>query len=161
MMRRSAAELLAGAAVLLGAAVFLVYALGATGRSMGGEGVTLTARFERIDGITPGTDVRLGGVRIGSVVAQRIDPETFLAVVTLRVDAAIRLPEDSSAEIATDGLFGGRFVALVPGGAERRLGDGDTIRITQSSISLESLIGRFMFQGQGGEGASRPAGGTP
>jgi phospholipid/cholesterol/gamma-HCH transport system substrate-binding protein len=159
MMRRSAAELLAGAAVLLGAVAFLVYAVSATGRSVGGEGITLTARFERIDGITPGTDVRLGGVRVGSVVAQRIDPETFLAVVTLRVDGALRLPEDSSAEITTDGLFGGRFVALVPGGADRRLGDGDVIRITQSAISLEALIGRFMFSGEGS--GSRPAGATP
>lgn len=158
MMRRSAAELLAGAAVLLAAVGFLAYAVSATGRSVGGEGITLTARFERIDGITPGTDVRLGGVRVGSVVAQRIDPETFLAVVTMRVDGALRLPDDSSAEITTDGLFGGRFVALVPGGADRRLGDGDTIRITQSSISLESLIGRFMFSGEGG---ARPAGPTP
>jgi phospholipid/cholesterol/gamma-HCH transport system substrate-binding protein len=158
MMRRNATELLAGAAVLLAAAGFLAYAVSATGRSVGGEGITLTARFERIDGITPGTDVRLAGIRVGSVVAQRIDPETFLAVVTMRVDGALRLPEDSSAEITTDGLFGGRFVALVPGGAERRLGDGDTIRITQSSISLESLIGRFMFSGEGG---ARPAGPTP
>lgn len=158
MVRRSAAELLAGAAVLLAAAVFLAYALTATGRSVAGPGITLTARFERIDGITPGTDVRLGGVRVGSVVAQRIDPETFLAVVTMRVDAALRLPEDSSAEITTDGLFGGRFVALVPGGAERRLGDGDTIRITQSAISLEALIGRVMFSGEGG---ARTQGPTP
>jgi phospholipid/cholesterol/gamma-HCH transport system substrate-binding protein len=159
MTRRSAAELLAGAAVLLAAAAFLAYAVTTTGRSLGGEGITLTARFERIDGITPGTDVRLGGVRVGSVVAQRIDPETFLAVVTMRVDGTLRLPEDSSAEITTDGLFGGRFVALVPGGAERRLGDGDTIRITQSAISLEALIGRFMFSG--GEGGARPPGPTP
>ena len=158
MMRRSAAELLAGAAVLLAAVGFLAYAVTATGRSVGGEGITLTARFERIDGITPGTDVRLGGVRVGSVVAQRIDPETFLAVVTMRVDGTLRLPDDSSAEITTDGLFGGRFVALVPGGAEGRLTDGDTIRITQSAISLEALIGRFMFSGEGG---SRPAGTTP
>ncbi|MCX7685005.1 MAG: outer membrane lipid asymmetry maintenance protein MlaD [Acetobacteraceae bacterium] len=158
-MRRSALELLAGGLVLLAAAAFLAYALAATGRSVAGPGITLTARFERIDGITPGTDVRLAGVRVGSVVSQRIDPETFLAVVTMRVDAALRLPEDSSAEITTDGLFGGRFVALVPGGAERRLGDGDTIRITQSAISLEALIGRFMFSGEGG--GSRPAGARP
>jgi phospholipid/cholesterol/gamma-HCH transport system substrate-binding protein len=157
-MRRSAAELLAGGLVLLAALAFLAYAVTATGRSVGGQGITLTARFERIDGITPGTDVRLAGVRVGSVVSQRIDPETFLAVVTMRVDGGLRLPEDSSAEITTDGLFGGRFVALVPGGAERRLGDGDMIRITQSAISLEALIGRFMFSGEGG---GRPPGPTP
>lgn len=159
MMRRSAAELLAGAVVLLGALAFLAYAVTTTGRTVGAGGITLTARFERIDGITPGTDVRLGGVRVGSVVAQRIDPETFLAVVTLRLDGMLRLPEDSSAEITTDGLFGGRFVALVPGGADRRLGDGDVIRITQSAISLEALIGRFMFSGEGG--GSRPPAPTP
>jgi phospholipid/cholesterol/gamma-HCH transport system substrate-binding protein len=158
MMRRNASELLAGAAVLIGAAAFLAFALTATGRSVGGEGITLTARFERIDGITPGTDVRLGGVRIGSVIGQRLDPETFLAVVTMRVDGSLRLPADSSAEITTDGLFGGRFVALVPGGAERRLRDGDMIQITQSSISLESLIGRFMFSGsEGGTPPRAPA----
>jgi phospholipid/cholesterol/gamma-HCH transport system substrate-binding protein len=159
MMRRNAAELLAGAAVLIGAVAFLAFALTVTGRSVGGEGITLTARFERIDGITPGTDVRLGGVRIGAVVAQRLDPDTFLAVVTMRVDGSLRLPADSSAEITTDGLFGGRFVALVPGGAERRLRDGDRIEITQSSISLESLIGRFMFSGS--EGGTTPRGPAP
>lgn len=156
MRGRSAVEVVAGAVVLAAAAVFLGYAVASTGRSVAPGGITLTARFERIDGITPGTDVRLAGVRVGSVVSQRIDPDTFLAVVTMRIDPSLRLPEDSSAEITTDGLFGGRFVALVPGGAERRLGDGDVIRITQSAISLESLIGRFLFSGEGvGGGGDR------
>ncbi len=146
MQKRSLAELLTGAIVLAVAAVFLVYAVTGSGRSLtGGPGILLTARFDRIDGLASGADVRLAGVKIGQVVSQRIDPSTYLAVLTLRVDPAIRLPTDSSAEIQSESLLGGKFVALVPGGSERFLGNGDEITITQSAVSLESLLGRFIF----------------
>jgi phospholipid/cholesterol/gamma-HCH transport system substrate-binding protein len=160
MQKRSLAELLTGAIVLAVAAVFLVYAVTGSGRSLtGGPGISLTARFDRIDGLAAGADVRIAGVKVGQVVAQRIDPETFLAVLTLRVDAGLRLPADTSAEIQSEGLLGGKYVALVPGGAERILRDGEEITITQSAVSLESLLGRFIFsvtemnQGRGGDQA--------
>jgi phospholipid/cholesterol/gamma-HCH transport system substrate-binding protein len=158
MQKRSLAELLTGAVVLLVAGGFLVYAVTGSGRSLtGGPGITLTARFDRIDGLGAGADVRLAGVKVGQVVAQRIDPETFLAVLTLRVDAGLRLPSDTSAEIQSESLLGGKYVALVPGGSERMLAAGGEITITQSAISLESLLGRFIFsvteinQNRGGE----------
>jgi phospholipid/cholesterol/gamma-HCH transport system substrate-binding protein len=144
MNRRSIAEILAGALVLAVAAVFLVYAVTHSGRTFTG-GYTLTAKFDRIDGLPQGADVRLSGVRIGSVTDQRIDRETFLAVVTMRIDPDIRLPADTSAEITSEGLLGGRFIALVPGGSDRMLADGGTIEATQSAISLEALLGRFIF----------------
>ncbi len=162
MQKRSIAEILAGAAVLAAAAVFLVFAVTNSGRGgMAAGGLTLSARFDRIDGLAPGADVRIAGVRVGSVVDQRIDPQSFLAILTLRIDGRLRLPDDSSAEIASEGLLGGRFVSLVPGGSERILADGGQITITQSAISLESLLGRFIFsmtgaQG-GGEGQPAPA----
>ena len=84
-------------------------------------------------------------MRVGSVVSQRIDPQSFLAVLTLSVDPSLRLPSDTSAEITSEGLLGGKYVALVPGGSDRMLRDGGEIEITQSSISLESLLGRFIF----------------
>jgi phospholipid/cholesterol/gamma-HCH transport system substrate-binding protein len=156
MKGRSLAEVAAGAAVLVAAAVFLVFALTNSGRGgFSGPAQTLTARFDRIDGLAPGADVRIAGVKVGSVVDQRIDPQTFLAVLTLRIDGALRIPRDSSAEIASEGLLGGRFVSIVPGGDERLLSDGGQITITQSAVSLESLLGRFIFsmtEGQG-EGA--------
>jgi phospholipid/cholesterol/gamma-HCH transport system substrate-binding protein len=146
MQKRSLAELLTGAVVLAVAATFLVYAVTGSGRSLtGGPGIALTARFDRIDGLAAGADVRLAGVKVGQVVAQRIDPQTFLAVLTLRVDATLRLPSDTSAEIQSEGLLGGKYVALVPGGSERILRDGQEITITASAVSLESLLGRFIF----------------
>lgn len=164
MKGRSIVEVLAGAAVLLVAAGFLLFAVTNSGRSsVSGPTQSLRAKFDRIDGLAPGADVRIAGVKVGSVVDQRIDPQSFLAVLTLRVDGNLRLPSDTSAEIASEGLLGGRFVSLVPGGADRILRDGGEITITQSAISLESLLGRFIFsmtQGQpangGAEGSSTP-----
>ncbi|MFT8245917.1 outer membrane lipid asymmetry maintenance protein MlaD [Roseomonas sp. BN140053] len=146
MKGRSVAELLAGIVVLLIAAVFLVYAVTNSGRASGSNsGLQLRAKFDRIDGLAPGADVRIAGVRVGSVSDQRIDPNTFLAVLTLQVDGGLKLPDDTSAEITSEGLLGGKYVALVPGGGERMLANGGEIQITQSSVSLESLLGRFIF----------------
>jgi phospholipid/cholesterol/gamma-HCH transport system substrate-binding protein len=168
MKGRSYAEILAGALVLLVAGSFLAYAVTNSGRGgFSGPGLTLSAKFERIDGLAPGADVRVAGVKVGSVVDQRIDPRTFLAVLTMRIDAGLRMPTDSSAEIASEGLLGGRFVSLVPGGADQILADGGEITITQSAISLESLLGRFIFSmteapARNGEAApaNGPASGT-
>lgn len=146
MKGRSFTEILAGALVLLVAGSFLAYAVTNSGRGgFSGPALTLSAKFDRIDGLAPGADVRVAGVKVGSVVEQRIDPQTFLAVLTMRIDASLRMPSDSSAEIASEGLLGGRFVSLVPGGSDRILADGGEITITQSAISLESLLGRFIF----------------
>jgi phospholipid/cholesterol/gamma-HCH transport system substrate-binding protein len=147
MQRRSLAEVLTGAAVLLVAIAFLIHAVGTSGRSLtgGAGGIELTARFDRIDGLSPGADVRIGGVKVGSVVDQRIDPATFLAVLRMSVDGNLKLPTDTSAEITSESLLGGKYVALVPGGEEKVLASGDQITITQSAVSLESLLGRFIF----------------
>ena len=161
MKGRSVAEILAGALVLLVAGGFLAYAVTNSGRGgFSGPGLTLSAKFDRIDGLAPGADVRVAGVKVGSVVDQRIDPQTFLAVLTMRIDANLRMPSDSSAEIASEGLLGGRFVSLVPGGSDRILAEGGEITITQSAISLESLLGRFIFsmtEGQPARGEQTPA----
>lgn len=144
MNRKSLAEIIAGALVLGVAAFFLYYAVGHSGRSVG-PGFTVTAKFDRIDGLGSGADVRMSGVKIGTVTAQVIDPETYLAVVTMRVDNRIRLPVDTSAEITSEGLLGGRYIALVPGGSEQMIADGGAIEATQAAISLEALLGRFIF----------------
>lgn len=165
MKGRSIAEIAAGAAVLLVTAGFLVFALTNSGRGgVSGPGLTLSARFDSIAGLAPGADVRIAGVKVGSVTDQRIDPRTFLAVLTLRLDGSLRLPADSSAEIASEGLLGGRFVSIVPGGADRILANGGQITITQSAVSLESLLGRFIFsmtEGQGTPRGQQEGGGTP
>jgi phospholipid/cholesterol/gamma-HCH transport system substrate-binding protein len=164
MKGHSLAELATGAVVLLVAAAFLGYAVLQGGRGPTAQGMSLTAAFDRVDGLVNGADVRIGGVKVGSVTEMRIDPQNFLALVTLRIRPDLRLPADSSAEIASDGLLGGKHVAIVPGGADRVLADGGRISDTQGSISLESLLGRFIFsvtqinQGGGAAPADPPAG---
>ena len=142
--RRGIAEILTGAAVLLVALGFLGYAVAHSGRSTA-EGYRLIARFDRIDGLNDGSDVRIAGVKVGSVAGLRVDLKTFLAEVTLTIRADVRLPKDTSAEIASESLLGGKFLNLTPGGAEGTLPPGGTIAITQSSVSLEQLLGKFIF----------------
>lgn len=153
--RRSTVELLTGAAVLLAAAGFLIYAVVHSGRS-NVAGYPLVAKFDRIDGLAVGSDVRLAGVKIGSVSAARIDPQSYLAVVTLSLQDDIHLPKDSSAEVISDGLLGGKFLSLTPGGDATMLKPGQTITITQSSISLEQLLGKFIFSVTSMANAAKP-----
>src|SRR5487761_2150532 len=144
MPHRSVAEVLTGAVVLLVAAGFLVYAVAQSGRAAGG-GYTLYARFDNIAGLAVGGDVRLAGVKVGTVTGETIDPKTYQAQVALTVQNDIKLPKDSGAEITSESLLGGKYVSLSPGGDEKMLQPGQTITITQSSISIESLLGKFIF----------------
>ena len=166
MQGRSWAEVATGAVILAVALLFLGYAVLNSGRgTVNGDGVRLTARFDRIDGLSNGADVRIAGVRVGSVTDTRIDPETFSAELTMKVDRNLRLPEDTSAEVTSEGLLGGRYVSLVPGGSDKVLADGGRITQTQGSVSLEALLGRFIFSvtqinsgaqnQQGGQGAAQ------
>jgi phospholipid/cholesterol/gamma-HCH transport system substrate-binding protein len=144
MARHNAAEVLAGAAVLVVAGGFLAFAVAHSGRSTT-TGYELKAQFDHIDGLSVGNDVRMAGVKVGSIIDERIDPKTFLAVVTLTVSAALVLPKDTSAEIDSDSLLGGKYISLSPGGDTTMLKPGQTITITQSSVSLEQLLGKFIF----------------
>jgi len=144
MAQRNLSELIAGAAVLLVAAGFLGYAVANTGRATV-SGSTLRAKFDRIDGLAVGADVRLAGVKVGSVTATRIDPATYQAIVTMNVQPGLKVPRDSSAEVSSEGLVGGKSIAIVPGGDDKFLADGGEFTITQSAASLEQLLGKFIF----------------
>jgi phospholipid/cholesterol/gamma-HCH transport system substrate-binding protein len=142
--QRNVTELLAGAAVLAVAVGFLGYAVASTGRTSV-SGYTLNADFDRIDGIGPGSDVRIAGVKVGRVSAATVDPVTYQARLQFTVQPDIKLPDDSSAEISSDGMLGGKVLSLVPGGDDKMLADGGHIKITQSAASLEDLLGKFIF----------------
>jgi phospholipid/cholesterol/gamma-HCH transport system substrate-binding protein len=144
MAQRNLSEMLAGAVVLVVAAGFLVYALANTGRTSLG-GYTLSGRFDSISGLGVGSDVRIAGIKVGSISSTRIDPKTYQAVVSFSVERAVQLPKDSSAQVTSDGLLGGAFLALVPGGDEQMIPDGGVVQITQGAVSLEDLLGKFIF----------------
>ena len=142
--KHGVAEIATGAVIILLAAGFLGYALINTGRDSTG-GTHLTAHFDNIGGITGGSDVRVAGVKVGSVSSVTIDPRTFQAVLGLTVRPDLKLPTDTSAVISTGGLLGGQFVTLSPGGSAKDLQDGGTVTLTQSATNLEDLLGKFIF----------------
>jgi phospholipid/cholesterol/gamma-HCH transport system substrate-binding protein len=144
MGRHGVAETLTGALVLVIAVAFLAYAVAHSGRTAG-SGYMLQARFDHIDGLSVGGDVRIAGVKVGTVTDERIDPKTFSAIVTLTVRDDIQLPKDSAASIVSESLLGGKYITLSPGGDETDLKAGQMITITQSSVSLEELLGKFIF----------------
>lgn len=143
-MSRNAIETLMGGVVLVVTGFFLVFAY-TRGNVATVEGYTVTAKFSGIDGLRMGDDVKLSGIKVGSVVGQTLDPEYYQAIVTLSIDPQIRLPDDSSASIASEGLLGGKYVALEPGGSEEMLAQGSEITLTQPSVNLESLIGKLIY----------------
>jgi len=157
------AETGVGAVVLAAAAGFLIYALSAGAIGRHGGGYELKARFGQVGGLADGADVRLAGVKIGTVSSISLDPKTFLAKVDLSIDPSIKLPVDSTAKITSDGLLGGAHVAIAPGGAADNLKPGGEFQNVQGAVDLFGLIGQ-MIRPQSGQGeapaSSAPAGGS-
>ncbi len=137
---RSRVEVGVGLAVLAALVLLLLFAF--SGQST--NGYLLRASFSHVDGLGVGSDVRIAGVTIGRVVGEQVDPKSFLATVRFRVRPDIRLTIDSSAAILSEGLLGGKYLALTPGGDEHVLPPGGLITATQGSISLETLLGKFI-----------------
>jgi phospholipid/cholesterol/gamma-HCH transport system substrate-binding protein len=137
-------ETVMGGVVLIVAAVFLFFAYN-TSQVRAVRGYEVTATFDRIDGIRDGGDVRISGIKVGSILSETLDPNTFLATVRMSIEPSIRLPEDTSAEIISAGLLGDKYMALVPGGSEKTIPPGGKIKYTQSPVSLENLIGQMIF----------------
>lgn len=144
------AVVVAVAALLLG----LVYLKDT--RKADSAGYVVEARFNRLDGVTVGTPVRLSGVKIGAVTGQALAPD-FRAVTRLRINNQVALPADSSAAIRTDGLLGAKYIEIGPGGDDDMLKDGDSIVYTQDSMVIDELIEMIIEQGKSKRGyAGRP-----
>jgi phospholipid/cholesterol/gamma-HCH transport system substrate-binding protein len=141
-------EIGTGLFVLLGFAAlfFLTTQLPSTGLKLGSgkSGYHVTAEFENIGDLKVGSPVTLAGVRIGQVESIRIDPQTFKAVVGMRIDKQYnQIPDDSFASIQTQGLLGGKYIGFSPGGSDTSLKNGSRVELTQSAIVLESLINKL------------------
>lgn len=160
-MNRNIIETIMGAVVLLVAVFFLAFAYSSS--STGGvDGYEVTAKFGRVDGLVSGSDVRLSGIKVGSIVDQRLDLQTFQAVLRLSIRDDIKLPADTAARILSDGLLGGNYLSLEPGGADEIIEAGGEISVTQDPVNIADLLGRFVFgsagekSGQGTDGAAQP-----
>jgi len=133
-----------GAVVLVAAGIFFAYALSAGGKGLASSGYEVSARFGQVGALEPGADIRVAGVKVGSVSSITLDPKSFLAVAKLDLDSAVKLPTDSTAKITSDGLLGGEHVAIEPGGAQDNLKAGGEIQNTQGAVDLFSLVGQVL-----------------
>ena len=147
-MKASKLEFLVGLFVLLGiaAVTWLTVKVGA-GSMLGGPTYVIEARFTNAGGLNVGSSVLIAGVTVGRVEAIRMDPVDYSAIATLRVMDGLKLPTDTMASIKTTGLIGDKYIYLSPGADETYLAAGAQITMTESSVDIESLIGKMAFGG--------------
>ncbi len=159
-MGRSMFETIMGALVLCVAAGFMAFAYeGSSLKPV--EGYPLKAKFTTVAGVGLGTDVRIGGIKVGVVSGMELDTNTYEAILTLQMKDNIKLPSDSIAAVVSDGLLGSKYVKIDPGAEEKMLEANAVITHTQSSVNLEELIGKMAFgsaEKGGADAAKTPAG---
>jgi phospholipid/cholesterol/gamma-HCH transport system substrate-binding protein len=154
------AETGVGAVVLAAAGVFLFYALGNAGGLKSNAGYELVARFGQAGSLAPGADVKVAGVKVGTVSKIDLDPKTFQAETHLLLNPDIQLPDDSTAKITSDSLLGGEHIAIEPGGSAANFKPGAQFQNTQGAVDLFGLIGQVIRpQGGGGSGGTDAASG--
>jgi phospholipid/cholesterol/gamma-HCH transport system substrate-binding protein len=153
LFKENIVEALVGLLVVLVAIGFVIMAYDRTQAGARADGYLLKARFPNVAGVSPGTDVRVAGIKVGRVMGQSLDPASYEAIVVFGIDKALKLPIDSSASITTEGLLGGTYVALTPGGDTIMLKPGEEIAETSGATDLMSLVGSFVNR----SGGSAPA----
>lgn len=154
-MNRSILESAVGFAVLLVAGGFAWYAANVSGSAFSAKGYEIIARFDRVGGVSVGSDVRLSGVKVGSVAKIVLDPETYSVDLTLSLPSTLKIPSETVVQITSDGLLGSRYVSLVPGNDDRIIKPGERLSRTQAPVDLMDLVSRFAFSS--GSSGSSPA----
>jgi phospholipid/cholesterol/gamma-HCH transport system substrate-binding protein len=158
-MTRRLPELLTGLGVIIVAVLFLLYALRGAGELSTG-GYRLTARFGSVGALAIGADVKIGGVVVGHVASETLDPVTYAAVVGLDINDSVQIPDDSSAAVTSDSLLGGDYVNVSPGGSNNMLKPGSAFATTQSAVNIGDLLGKFIFS-LGGASSSKGSAAAP
>ena len=143
-MGRNLVETVMGAVVLLIAGFFLIFAYNSSNlRPI--SGYEVKARFNSVEGLQEGGDVRIGGVKVGSVTGQSLDTKNFQAIVTLTLKRQVKLPTDSIASVTGDGLLGGKYIKIEPGTAKTMIVAGGEMKKTKDALVLEQVLGRMIF----------------
>ena len=109
------------------------------------KGYDINARFLKVGGLNVGSDVRINGIKVGTVIAQNLDPEDYVADVKLSISSNIQLPKDSVVSIVSDGLVGNKFIKIEPGKSKEFLQNGDTVANTKDFKTLEDMVGEIIF----------------
>lgn len=144
-MKQGIIETLVGFFVIIIAIAFFVFAYNLSNLSKVRNGYSILAKFQNIDGISEGSDVKLAGIKVGHVESLTLEHDTYYAEVNLFIENGIEVPVDSRAIVSTNGLLGGKYIRISPGGAENNLGNGGKIKFTQSALNIEDLIGKLIY----------------
>ena len=156
MRENNVAETIIGAVVVAVAILFIAFAYMRTG-SGSLSGYEIQARLPRVDGIGIGTDVRLSGIKIGSISDLTLDPKNYLVTVHMNIRDDIKIPVDSSLMVTSSGLLGSSYISLTPGGDDKMLAPGGMIQNSQGSVDLMGLINRFATQPPPKQQPAQPA----
>ncbi len=143
-MNKKPVETIMGIVVVVVAALFLFFAYKVSDLQVV-KGYTVTAKFLKVGGLNVGSDVRINGIKVGTVISQKLDPENFDAEVKMSISSDIPLPADSVAMIMSDGLIGDKFIKIEPGKASEYLKDGDIIAKTKDFKTIEDMVGEIIF----------------
>ena len=143
-MNKRPVETIMGIVVVVVAAFFLYFAYNVSDLQVV-KGYNVTARFLKVGGLNVGSDVRINGIKVGTVVGQHLDDKNFEAEVKMSLASDIKLPDDSTAIIVGDGLIGDKFIKIEPGKSTKYLGEGDVIANTKDFKTLEDLVGEIIF----------------
>jgi phospholipid/cholesterol/gamma-HCH transport system substrate-binding protein len=151
LLRENFGEAIVGLAVVVIAAIFIVFAWHATGGGAKAGAIKVTALFPNASGVNVGTDVKVAGLKIGNVTGMKLDPQSYQVAVTLALDPSTKLPNDSTAAVSSEGLLGATLISMTPGGSSTTFKDGD--------MDLMALVGQFINKGgtSGGSSTAAPA----
>jgi phospholipid/cholesterol/gamma-HCH transport system substrate-binding protein len=159
ILRENIGEAIVGLLVVILAVWFVIFAWDRTGGGAKANAIKISAIFPNASGVQTGTDVRVAGLKVGSVTGLSLDPQSYQVKVDIALDPSVKLPADSSAAVTSEGLLGSNFVAFTPGGSPTMLKSGDTITDTQGSMDLMALIGQFINKPSGDSAGSGAASG--
>ena len=149
-MRESLFETLVGVLVVAVAGVFLFFSLQQRSDASPRDSYSLSAKFNRIDGISTGSDVRMAGVKVGTVSDIKLDPKTYKALVTFTMKDGIQVPDDSTAQVLSDGLLGGAYLGIMVGGSFDYIQPGGQIEFTRGSVDLLTVLSEVASGAAGG-----------
>jgi len=158
-MHNETVETLIGAVVIVIAVVFVIFTYRTTGSGRM-DGYALTAKMVRVDGLATGTDVRLGGVKVGTIKALTLGPD-YLVTVHLDINSEVKVPDDSSLVVTSSGLLSGSYLSIQPGGSDKFLAAGGVIKNTQGAIDMMGLLNKFVNSSSGGSGNNAPSSAAP
>ena len=144
-MKNNVIETIIGAIVISVTCAFALYLYNTNSHQDDEVGYNVSARFQNVSGILRGGDVKIAGIVIGSVSDLELDKDTYFAIVKMNISSDIKVPKDSSIAVISNGVLGGKYLDITPGAEDDMLEDGEMIKFTQSTISIEALISKFML----------------